>query len=81
MNIHIAYMTCANNILFFDLYTCKVHNFVDTYIRIYVHLCTLSYYLNVTQLDAYDLLSQQPSTSIMAENKCRELLGTALSLA
>ena len=27
------------------------------------------------QLDAYDLLSQQPSTPIMTENKCRELLG------
>ena len=28
------------------------------------------------QLDAYDLLSKEPSTVIMAENQCKELLGT-----
>ena len=27
------------------------------------------------QLDAYDLLSKEPSTVIMAENQCKELLG------
>ena len=30
------------------------------------------------QLDAYDMLSKEPPTAIMADNQCREVLGVCI---
>ena len=47
----------------------------------YIYEWDLQYIANsnalfLHQLDAYDLLSKEPPTTIMADNQCRELLGS-----
>ena len=68
VDIHVQYTTCT---LCIYICTCKC-----IHMNVHVHVHVPSLPPSLYQLDAYDLLSKEPPTTVMADNQCRELLGT-----